>query len=114
LVVPLLLVWLQPLVLLCSLVGLFLRDFAQGLPFILTLLLYCTPILYFPEMLPAALREWIWLNPFSDLVALIHAWVQGVPLPLNSLWRLVGLWFLLLGPAWLLFRRALPHVREVL
>ncbi|MDR0780399.1 MAG: ABC transporter permease [Pseudomonadales bacterium] len=113
-VIPLLMVWLLPLVLCCALLGLFLRDFAQGLPFILMLLLYCTPILYFPDMLPAAMRTWLWLNPFSDLMALIHAWLQGLALPLNSLWRLLGLWLLLLGPAWLLFRRSLPHVREVL
>jgi lipopolysaccharide transport system permease protein len=113
-VIPLLLAWLMPLILICALLGLFLRDFAQALPFILMLLLYCTPILYFPEMLPAGMREWIWLNPFSDLVAVIQAWVQGVAFPWNSLWRLLGLWLLLLGPSWLLFRRSLPHVREVL
>jgi lipopolysaccharide transport system permease protein len=113
-VIPLLLLWLLPLILFCALLGLFLRDFTQGLPFILMLLMYSTPILYFPDMLPATMRAWIWLNPFSDLMALIHAWLQGEALPWNSLWRLGGLWLLLLGPAWLWFRRSLPHVREVL
>ena len=113
-VIPLVLVWLMPLVLICSLLGLFLRDFAQGLPFVLMLLLYCTPILYFPDMLPAGMQAWIWLNPFSDLVAVVQAWVGGMALPLNSFWRLLGLWLLSIGPAWLLFRRSLPHVREVL
>lgn len=113
-VIPLVLAWLMPLVLICSLLGLFLRDFAQGLPFVLMLLLYCTPILYFPDMLPDGMREWIWLNPFSDLIAVIQAWVRGLEVPLNSLARLVGLWLLLLGPTWLLFKRSLPHVREVL
>ena len=113
-VIPLVLVWLMPLVLICALLGLFLRDFAQGLPFVLMLLLYCTPILYFPDMLPAGMQTWIWLNPFSDLVAVVQAWVGGMALPLDSLWRLLGLWLLAIGPAWLLFKRSLPHVREVL
>jgi len=114
LVIPLVLIWLMPLILICSLLGLFLRDFAQALPFILMLLLYCTPILYFPDMLPEGMRQWIWLNPFSDLVAVIQAWLRDAVMPLNSLARLIGVWLLLLGPAWVLFRRSLPHVREVL
>ncbi|HWK55599.1 MAG TPA: ABC transporter permease [Hyphomicrobiales bacterium] len=113
-VVPLVLVWLMPLILIASVLGLFLRDFAQALPFIMMLLLYCTPILYFPDMMPPPVRQWLWINPFSDLVAVIGQWVQGVPIAWHALARLVGLWLLLLGPAWLLFRRSLPHVREVL
>ncbi|HHB92291.1 MAG TPA: ABC transporter permease, partial [Thioploca sp.] len=29
-------------------------------------------------------------------------------------WRPVGLWLLLLAPAWVLFHRAEPHIREML
>jgi lipopolysaccharide transport system permease protein len=114
LVMPLLLLWLLPLVLLVSVFGAFIRDFAQALPFVLMLVMYCTPILYFPDMLPDWFHNGLWLNPFADLVAVFHAAIEGRPLAWPQPVRLLGLWLLLLGPAWLLFRRALPHVREVL
>jgi len=113
-VIPLLLVWTLPLVLFCTVAGLFVRDFGQALPFMLTLLMYLTPILYFPDMLPAAMRDWLWLNPMADWMALIHAWLGGNILPRESIVRLVVLWLLLLVPCWLWFRRTLLHVRELL
>lgn len=113
-VIPALLVWLLPLTLLFSVLGVFLRDFTQGLPFLLMLIMYSTPILYFPDMLPDGFRNWLWINPFADLVAVIHAAVDENPIPRNSAMRLIGLWLLLLPPCWAVFRRSVPHVREVL
>jgi lipopolysaccharide transport system permease protein len=113
-VIPLLLLWLFPLLLLLAVTGLFTRDLTQGLPFVLMLLMYATPILYFPDMLPALVREYLWLNPFADLMMLIHAWVEGSALPTNSALRLFAIWLLLLPPCWLWFRRTLMHVRELL
>ncbi len=113
-VVPLLLLWLLPLILLFSVLGLFLRDFAQALPFLLMLALYATPVLYFPEMLPQGLQQWLWLNPFADLVAVIHASVDTAPLEWQRLARLFVFWLVLLAPCWAVFRRSLPHAREVL
>jgi lipopolysaccharide transport system permease protein len=113
-VIPLLLVWTLPLVLLCAVTGLFVRDFGQALPFVLTLLMYMTPILYFPDMLPASMREWMWLNPMADWMLLIHAWLNGGVLPVASAIRLLVQWMLLLVPCWLWFRRTQLHVRELL
>lgn len=113
-VVPLLLLWLLPLLLLFSVLGLFLRDFAQALPFVLMLLMYSTPILYFPDMLPEGMQQWLWLNPFADLVAVIHAVVDATTVEWQPVARLFGLWLVLLAPCWAIFRRSLPHVREVL
>lgn len=112
--IPLLLIWTLPILLLCAVIGLFVRDFGQALPFTLTLLMYVTPILYFPDMLPAAIKDAMWLNPMADWMAVIHTTLGGEALPLNSVWRLLGLWLLLLAPAWLWFRRTLLHVRELL
>jgi len=113
-VMPLLLLWLLPLVLVVSVAGAFVRDFAQALPFVLMLVMYCTPILYFPDMLPTWFQQVLWLNPFADLLALVHGAVEGRPVAWQEFARPLLIWLLLLGPAWLLFRRALPHVREVL
>jgi lipopolysaccharide transport system permease protein len=113
-VVPLLLLWLLPLTLLFSVLGLFVRDFAQALPFVLTLLMYSTPILYFPDDLPDNLRQWLWLNPFADLVSFIHAVVDTTAIDWRGVARLCAVWLLLLAPCWAVFRRSVPHVREVL
>jgi lipopolysaccharide transport system permease protein len=113
-VVPLLLLWLLPLALLFSVLGLFLRDFAQALPFLLTLAMYATPILYFPQDLPQGVQHWLWVNPFSDLVATIHALVDDSAINWNGVARLAALWLVLLAPCWAVFRRSVPHVREVL
>jgi lipopolysaccharide transport system permease protein len=114
LLVPALVLWTLPLVLLCAVVGLFVRDFGQALPFLLTLLLYLTPILYFPDMLPAGGRALLWLNPMADWMALVHAFLGGSPVTLAGVARLAGLWLLLLGPCWLLYRRTMLHAREIL
>lgn len=113
-VIPLLLLWLLPLAQLFSVLGLFLRDFAQALPFVLMLVMYATPILYFPDMLPESVRPWLWLNPFSDLVAAIHATVDSTNVDWRGVARLAGMWLLLLAPCWAVFRRSVPHVRELL
>lgn len=113
-VIPLLLLWLLPLIYLFSVLGVFVRDFVQALPILLTFIMYATPILYYPDMMPDGMQPLLWINPFSDLMRCIHALLEWQPLPMQALYRLWGLWLLLLGPAWVLFRRSVPHVREVL
>lgn len=113
-VIPLLLVWTLPLVLLFTVTGLFVRDFGQALPFVLTLLMYLTPILYFPDMMPESMRQLMWLNPMADWMVLIQGWLNGTGLPSASVVRLALLWLLLLVPCWLWFRRTQLHVRELL
>ncbi|HTQ99741.1 MAG TPA: ABC transporter permease, partial [Candidatus Acidoferrum sp.] len=87
-VVPLLLLWALPLMLLCAVTGLFVRDFGQVLPFLLMLLMYLTPIMYFPDMVPAQVRDWLWLNPMADWMTLVHAVIAGTAIPVAALWRL--------------------------
>jgi lipopolysaccharide transport system permease protein len=113
-IIPLLLLWLLPFVLLFAVVGLFVRDVGQALPFLLTLVMYLTPILYLPDMLPAALRNLMWLNPMADWMLVIHKTLTAEAIPVNSVWRLLGLWLCLLAPSWLWFRRTLVHARELL
>ena len=114
LIMPMLLVWLLPLCLLLPVLGLFIKDFAQAIPFLLMITMFLTPILYFPSMLPEGIRQIIWINPFSDLMVVIHGLVQGTEFSWVNVLRPFGIWLLLLGPAWLVFKRSIPHIREVL
>jgi len=114
LVLPMLLLWLLPLCLFLPVLGLFIRDFAQVVPFLIMITMFMTPILYFPGMLPEGMQAFVWLNPFSDLMAIVHGLVQGREFSWINVIRPWCIWLLLMGPAWLVFRRSIPHIREVL
>ena len=114
LLVAVLLLWLLPLCYLLAVLGLFIRDARQLVPFLLTLTMYFTPILYMPEMLPETLRALMVLNPFADVMAVIHGLLQGMPVAAGNVVRPLLIWLLLLAPAWVLFRRTEPHMREAL
>jgi lipopolysaccharide transport system permease protein len=113
-IIAALVVWLLPFCYFLAVIGLFVKDVAQVFPFVLTMLLYLTPILYMPEMLPEKLRAFLVFNPFADVMALIHAALQGLPFTAGQWLRPLLLWTLLLAPAWALFRRTEPHMREAL
>lgn len=106
--------FLLPLSYVLAVLGLFIRETRQLLPFALTLLMYLTPILYMPELLPEGLRPWLVLNPLADLMALLHALVQRTPWEAGNFWRPALLSAVLWPVAWRLFRRAEPHMREAL
>lgn len=119
-IIVLLMIWLLPFVYLLAVMGVFLRDVSQTLPILLMFMMYGSPILYFPDMLPASVAQWLFLNPIADLMQSVHSLLFLNPLAPVPNWpnwepvaRLWGLWLLLLAPAWLVYRRALPHVREL-
>lgn len=114
LIIVCLMVWLVPFCYLLAVLGLFVKDTRQVFPFLLTLILYLTPIMYLPDMLPDGLRELVVLNPFADLMALIHGVLNGMPVSMENALRPWGLWALVLIPSWRLFRRVEPHLREAL
>lgn len=114
LTIILLAIWLIPFCYLLAIIGLFLKDVGQFFPFLITITLYLTPILYMPTQMPEAMQWALIINPVADLMALIHAGIQDLPWMWGNVWRPLGLWLLLLGPAWVLFCRAEPHVREML
>ncbi|MDM8545620.1 ABC transporter permease [Candidatus Venteria ishoeyi] len=109
-----LMLWLIPLVYLLAVIGIFLKDLGQIFPFFITLTMYLTPILYKPDMMPDAMQWVLVINPFADIMSLIHGGLQDMTWNGYHILRPVILWLLLLGPAWMLFRRAEPHVREML
>ena len=110
----LLFVWIIPFAYSLSVFGLFVREVRQVLPFLLTMLMYVTPILYAPASLPESIRWALALNPLADVMALIQGWIHGLPIEPGYWLRPLLLWLLLLTPSWILFRRTEPHMREVL
>lgn len=114
LLVALISLWLVPASYLIATLGLFVRDTRHVVPFMLTMVLFLTPILYVPEQLPESVRAFLIFNPFADIMAIVHFFLQGMPLSVGNVLRPMGLWLVLLGPAWALFNRAEPHMREEL
>lgn len=114
LLVPAVLLWLVPLSYLLAVLGLFVREARQMVPFALTLMMYITPIMYMPELLPPSMQPWLALNPLADVMVLVHAAVQGSAWDWGHVARPVGLWALLWPLCWALFRRTEPHMREAL
>ena len=110
----LLMIWLIPLGYLLAVLGLFVRESRQVIPFGLTLFLYLTPILYMPEQMPMLLREWSSFNPIADIMVLLHAIVQNQSWTGGNLIRPLVLWGVLTPAAWMLFKRTESHMREAL
>jgi lipopolysaccharide transport system permease protein len=110
----LLAIWLIPFCYLLAIIGLFLKDIGQFFPFLITITLYLTPILYMPDLMPQPMRWVLAINPIADLMVLIHASTQDLAWSWTNIARPLGIWLLLLGPAWVLFHRAEPHIREML
>ena len=110
----LLLVWLLPVIYLLALIGVFIRDAQQIAPFILTMMLYLTPIFYLPTAMPQWLGWWLVINPFAHIVEIAHAVIGAQPLHLRGLIALVAIWLLLAYPTWRMFRRVEPMIREAL
>jgi lipopolysaccharide transport system permease protein len=106
--------WLIPFCYLLGIVGIFLKDIAQFFPFLISFIMYLTPIMYQPEMLPQSMKWILDFNPFSDLMILIHAGLQGLQWDSLNIIKPLIIWLFLLGPAWALFRRSEPHIREML
>lgn len=109
-----LMVWLLPFCYLLAVIGLFIRDLQQLAPFVLTMLMYVTPILYLPSAFPESLKWWLQVNPFAHLMVLAHALVQGQGWTWPSLALPAAIWMLVLLPSLALFRRSQPHMREAL
>lgn len=114
LIILVLALWLIPFCYLLAVIGLFLKDIAQFFPFLITVTLYLTPILYMPNQMPEPMQWVLVMNPVADGMALIHALIQDMEWHWFNIVRPLLWWLLLLGPAWVLFCRAEPHVREML
>lgn len=107
-------IWVYPFAYFLAVIGLFVREVRQIFPFMLTMLLYVTPVMYAPEMLPDSVRWMLAFNPFADIVALLQGWLHDFPVEPGNVLRPLLLWVCSAAPAWLLFKRTEPHMREML
>lgn len=107
-------IWLIPFCYSLALLGLFFRESRQVFPFLLTLLMYLSPVLYQPEALPPALRSVMNWNPVAGWLSVIQHVVHDLPMESTQVWELGVFWMVLLPPSWVLFRRAESQMREEL
>jgi lipopolysaccharide transport system permease protein len=113
-VLGLMALWLLPWVYLLAIVGLFFKESRQLVPFLLTMVMYVTPILYQPAALPDSVQTLLAWNVVADGVALIEGWLFDSPVTPRNGWQPVLLWLVTMPLSWWLFRRAEPHLREAL
>jgi len=70
------------------------RDLAQLIPPLMTVVFYLTPVLYPEDLVPAALRWALDVNPVRDVVALFRAGLIGTEAPPMAR---VGVWMAVSG-----------------
>lgn len=98
-----------------GILNVFMRDIGQAVPILLQVGYWFTPIVYLPEIIPAAYRPWLALNPLYPIVTGYHDILVFERSPVwLSLLPVVALALLLLGFALFLFRRAKAEMVDVL
>ena len=109
-----LLIILLPITMILSILGVFFKDIAQALPFVITMTMYLTPILYLPNI-PENMQIFLIFNPIADFLALVHLFLQNIEPPQQGMFfRLFIEWLIILAPAWVLFSRSEKHIRDVI
>jgi lipopolysaccharide transport system permease protein len=101
--------------LLLGVFNVFARDVGQVVPVVMQLAFWIAPIAYTPNVVPAALRPILYLNPMTPVV---EAYQRALLFGGSPDWQLLGILAaasaLLLSFALMLFRRASPDMADVL
>ena len=122
LMLPLVLYYMVLVLLLATGLGLivaaldvFLNDVEHGVPLVLTMWFFTTPILYSPSLLPEGLLPYLNLNPMAYIVVNIReamltgqwspGWIDGVALAASIAVLIFGRWF---------FNRCSPRFEDFL
>jgi lipopolysaccharide transport system permease protein len=106
--------WVLPITYLLAVIGLFFKESRQVFPFILTLVMYFSPILYQPNALTGNLKQVMQFNPVAGLIACIQNLIHGLPMETLDWIIPLGVWLVLIIPAAVIYTRAEPHMREEL
>lgn len=92
----------------------FIRDIGQIIPIVLQFWFWLTPIVYPVTIIPAALRQFLFINPLVPLVGgYQNVLVYGTPPP-PGLWWVAVVSLVLLVVSMFLFRRASAEMVDVL
>lgn len=88
------------------------HDVSQGLPFVISLWMFLTPVLY-PATGASTAAWWTLLNPVAPLLDTTRAWLLGVP----AYWSYSSVWIITAGGllffiGLIVFRLALPVLIE--
>ena len=90
------------------------RDVAQLMPLMTQLWFFGSPIIYPSEIVPAAFRDWYYLNPIALVIDGFRYAVAGTPAPTAAAW-LIGttVAFGLLVSGYVFFRKREPSFADV-
>lgn len=95
--------------------GVFLRDLKQAIGVITTALMFLAPIMYPKETIPAAFRDWMYLNPLTAIVESsqnVLVWGKQPAWGILGLYTLLSMLFAWLTFAW--FERSRKGFADVL
>jgi lipopolysaccharide transport system permease protein len=95
--------------------GVYLRDLAQVLPVVTTVMLFMAPVFYPVEALPEPIRPWLYLNPLTFVIGEMRALVLNGAMPhWVTLAKFTAVAVLVAFTGWKVFRRAQPGFADVL
>jgi len=95
--------------------GVYLRDLAQVLPVVTTVMLFMAPVFYPVEALPEAYRGWMYLNPMTYVIGEMRALLLNGAMPQWAMLAKFTVAALLTAFAgWKVFRKAQPGFADVL
>lgn len=101
--------------LILGILNVFLRDIGQGVPILLQIWFWFTPIVYPENIIPESYRQILLLNPMYIIIKGYHnVLVYGVSPPLMELAVVMLAAFTLMVLSLLLFRRVSPEMVDVL
>jgi len=103
---------------LAATLNVFFRDVGQLVSVSLLFWFWLTPVVYPITVLPAAVREWLWLNPFAVLAQHYqHVMLHQAPAPLSLWFQLAG-WglasLLMFSFAMVIYRARSPEMADEL
>jgi lipopolysaccharide transport system permease protein len=95
--------------------GVYLRDLAQVLPVVTTVMMFMAPVFYPVEALPEAFRPWMYLNPLTFVIGEMRGLVLSGAMPhWATLAKFTAIALLVALAGWKVFRKAQPGFADVL
>ena len=93
----------------------YLRDLAQVLPVVTTVMMFMAPVFYPVEALPEAFRPWMYLNPLTFVIGEMRGLVLSGAMPhWATLAKFTAIALLVALAGWKVFRKAQPGFADVL